>query len=182
MSTTELGHRCSGTPILETGLQPITIRHLFQRRRHELITGCRAFSAGFQVVRCPNRFRPANLDKFNGTKNLLEFLQIYTTAIRAAGGDKNVMANYLPTVLEGSAWSWLLNLPVGSIYTWEQLCDLLIVNFQGTYNRPGKEADLTESGKDPMKLYVSTSKDLARFVIQYQRSQSLLLSKLSKQV
>ena len=69
------------------------------------------------------------MDKFNGTQNPLEFLQIYTTAIRAAGGDENVMANYLPTVLEGSAWSWLLNLPVGSIYTWEQLCDLLIANF-----------------------------------------------------
>ena len=53
-----------------------------------------------------------------------------------------MMANYLPTVLEGSARSWLLNLPVGSIYTWEQLCDTLIANFQGTYDCPGKEDDL----------------------------------------
>ena len=82
------------------------------------------------------------MDKFNGTQNPLEFLQIYTTAIRATGGDENVMANYLPTVLEGSARSWLLKLPVGSVYTWEQLCDLLIANFQGTYDRPGKEDDL----------------------------------------
>ena len=82
-------------------------------------------------------------------QNLLEFLHIYTTAIRAAGGDENVMANYLPTVLEGSARSWLLNLPVESIYTWEQLCDLLIVNFQGTYDRPGKEDDLHRIRQEP---------------------------------
>lgn len=69
------------------------------------------------------------MDKFNETQNMLQFLQIYTTAIRAVAGDENVMANYLPTVLERSTRSWLLNLPVGLIYTWEQLYDDLIANF-----------------------------------------------------
>ena len=52
------------------------------------------------------------------------------------------MANYLPTLLEGSARSWLLNQPLESIYSWQHLCDLLLANFQGTYHRPGKEDDL----------------------------------------
>ena len=72
----------------------------------------------------------------------IEFLQIYTTAVRAAGGGEHVMANYLPTVLEGSARSWLLNQPLESIYSWQHLCDLLLANFQGTYHRPGKEDNL----------------------------------------
>ena len=68
-----------------------------------------------------------------------------------------MMANYLPTVLEGSARSWLLNLPVGSIYTWEQLCDLLIANFQGTYDRPGKEDDLhriRQNSNETLRQYI----------------------------
>ena len=52
------------------------------------------------------------------------------------------MANYLPTMLEGSARSWLLNQPLESIYSWQHFCDLLLANFQGTYHRPGKEDDL----------------------------------------
>jgi hypothetical protein len=35
--------------------------------------------------------------------------------------------------LSGAARSWLINLPEGSIYTWDQLCAIFIRNFQGTY-------------------------------------------------
>jgi hypothetical protein len=33
------------------------------------------------------------------------------------------------------ARSWLINLPEGSIYNWDQLCTIFIGNFQGTYER-----------------------------------------------
>jgi hypothetical protein len=46
------------------------------------------------------------------------------------------MANYLPTVLSGTTRSWLIDLPEGSIYTWNQLCAMFIGNFQGTYEHP----------------------------------------------
>jgi hypothetical protein len=38
--------------------------------------------------------------------------------------------------LSGTVRSWLINLPKGSIYTWDQLCVMFIGNFQGTYERP----------------------------------------------
>jgi hypothetical protein len=47
-----------------------------------------------------------------------------------------VKVNYLPTTLFGAARSWLINLPEGSIYTWDQLCTMFIGNFQGTYKHP----------------------------------------------
>jgi predicted RNA-binding protein with EMAP domain len=33
------------------------------------------------------------------------------------------------------ARSWLINLPEGSITSWDQLCAMFIGNFQGTYER-----------------------------------------------
>jgi hypothetical protein len=56
--------------------------------------------------------------------------------IEVIEGDDQVKANYLPTTLSDVARSWLINLPKGSIYTWDQLCTMLIRNFQGTYKRP----------------------------------------------
>jgi hypothetical protein len=38
--------------------------------------------------------------------------------------------------LSGAARSWLINLPEGSIHSWDQLCAMSIGNFQGTYERP----------------------------------------------
>jgi hypothetical protein len=38
--------------------------------------------------------------------------------------------------LSGAARSWLINLPEGSIHSWDQLYVILNENFQGTYERP----------------------------------------------
>jgi hypothetical protein len=61
---------------------------------------------------------------------------VYQTVIEAAGGDDWVKANFLPTALTGAARSWLINLPEGSLTSWDQLCTMFIGNFQGTYERP----------------------------------------------
>jgi hypothetical protein len=61
-------------------------------------------------------------EKYDGTINPVEFLQIYTTSILATGGNEAVMANYFPLALTGMAQSWLMNLPPGSLYYWEELC------------------------------------------------------------
>ena len=41
------------------------------------------------------------MEKYDGMVNPTEFLQIYTTAIEAAGGDKLVKANFFPRALKG---------------------------------------------------------------------------------
>jgi hypothetical protein len=38
--------------------------------------------------------------------------------------------------LSGAARSWLINLPEGSIHSWDQVCVIFIRNFQGTYECP----------------------------------------------
>src|SRR5512147_1597517 len=63
--------------------------------------GCRAFVASLRNVRWPPRFRPTITEKYDGSVNPTEFLQVYTTGIEAAGGDDRVMANFFPMALKG---------------------------------------------------------------------------------
>jgi hypothetical protein len=56
--------------------------------------------------------------------------------IEVAVGDDLVKANYLLTTLSIVARPWLINLPEGTIHSWDQLCAMFIGNFQGTYERP----------------------------------------------
>nr|AAU90208.1 putative polyprotein [Oryza sativa Japonica Group] len=105
-------------------------------------TGCRTFVASLRNVRWPPRFRPTITEKYDGSVNPAEFLQIYTTGIEAAGGDDRVMANFFPMALKGQARGWLMNLPPASVHSWEDLCQQFTTNFQGIYPRPGEEADL----------------------------------------
>nr|AAU44223.1 putative polyprotein [Oryza sativa Japonica Group] len=104
--------------------------------------GCRAFVASLRNVRWPPRFRPTITEKYDGSVNPAEFLQVYTTGIEAAGGDDRVMVNFFPMALKGQARGWLMNLPPASVHSWEDLCQQFTMNFQGTYPRPGEEADL----------------------------------------
>nr|ABF94078.1 retrotransposon protein, putative, unclassified [Oryza sativa Japonica Group] len=76
--------------------------------------GCRAFVASLRNVRWPPRFRPTITEKYDGSVNPAEFLQVYTTGIEAAGGDDRVMANFFPMALKGQARGWLMNLPPAS--------------------------------------------------------------------
>ena len=45
-------------------------------------------------------------------------------------------------VLKDVARSWLLNLPVGSVSSWDEMRDRFIANFQGTRDRPPVAGDL----------------------------------------
>jgi hypothetical protein len=53
--------------------------------------------------------------KYDESVNPAEFLQIYSTSILTAGGDEVIMANYFPVTLTGTAQSWLINMPEGSL-------------------------------------------------------------------
>jgi hypothetical protein len=63
----------------------------------------------------PDKFKTGNINWYNGSSNLEEFIQVYQTIIEAAGGDDRVKVNFLLTALTGAARSWLINLPEGSI-------------------------------------------------------------------
>jgi hypothetical protein len=95
-----------------------------------------------RVVTWPPKFRPHLPEKYDGTTNPSEFLQIYVTAITAAGGNTALMASYFHVALTGSTQTWLMNLTLGSIYSWEELCAQFTSNFASAYQQHGVEAHL----------------------------------------
>jgi hypothetical protein len=60
------------------------------------------------VATWPSKFRPHLSEKYDGTTNPSEFLQVYVTAITAAGGDTTVMATYFHVALSRPARTWLM--------------------------------------------------------------------------
>jgi hypothetical protein len=81
------------------------------------------------MVVWPSKFWPHLPEKYDGTINPTEFLHIYSTSILATGGNEAVMANYFPVTLTGTARSWLMNLPEGTLHSWLELCRQFTVNF-----------------------------------------------------
>nr|ABA97324.1 retrotransposon protein, putative, unclassified [Oryza sativa Japonica Group] len=119
--------------------------------------GCRAFGRSLHDVRWPKRFRPGAVEKYDGSTDPEEFLQVYSTVLYAVGSDDNALANYLPTALKGSARSWLMHLPPYSISSWADLWQQFVANFQGTYKRHAIEDDLhalTQSSGESLREYV----------------------------
>ena len=63
-------------------------------------------------------------------------------SIEAANGNDKVMANWFPMALKDGARSWLLNLPVGSISSRDELHERFVANFQDTHDRAPTAGDL----------------------------------------
>ena len=79
--------------------------------------GCAALADHLRVASWPSKFRPHLPEKYDDTSNPSEFLQVYVTAITAAGGDTAVMATYFHVALSRLARTWLMNLSSGLIYS-----------------------------------------------------------------
>jgi hypothetical protein len=69
--------------------------------------------------------------------------------------------------LSRAARSWFINLPEGSIHSWDQLCAIFIRNFQGTYERPSTTETLktikqkhNESLHDYVKYFCNARNDI----------------------
>jgi hypothetical protein len=52
------------------------------------------------------------------------------------------MANYFLVALTETTRSWLMNLPEGSLTSWQELCCQFTANFESAYSRLGNETDL----------------------------------------
>jgi hypothetical protein len=111
--------------------------------------GCTALTDHLRTASWPPKFRPHLPEKYDGTSNPSEFLQVYVTAITAAGGNTTVMATYFHVALSGPARTWLMNRALGSIYTWEELYARFVANFASTYQQHGVEAHLHALRQEP---------------------------------
>jgi hypothetical protein len=63
----------------------------------------------------PLNLKPLGIEKYDGSTNPAEWLEVYQLTIETADGDSYIMANYLPVYLSSSVRTWLLRLPVGSV-------------------------------------------------------------------
>jgi hypothetical protein len=111
--------------------------------------GCAALADHLRAATWPSKFWPHLSEKYDGTSNPSEFLQVYVTAITAAGGDTVIMATYFHVALFGLARTWLMNLTPGSIYSWEELCARFTANFANAYQWHGVEAHLHAMRQEP---------------------------------
>jgi hypothetical protein len=111
--------------------------------------GCAALADHLRAASWPSKFRPHLPEKYDGTSNPSEFLQVYVTTITAAGGNTAVMATYFHVALSGPARTWLMNLTPGSIYSWEELCAWFTANFASAYQQHGVEAHLHAVRQEP---------------------------------
>jgi hypothetical protein len=111
--------------------------------------GCAALADHRRTASWPSKFRLHLLEKYDGTSNPLEFLQVYVTAITATSGNTAVMATYFHVALSGPTRTWLMNLALGSIYSWEELCVRFVVNFASAYQQHGVEAHFHAVRQEP---------------------------------
>jgi hypothetical protein len=111
--------------------------------------GCPALADHLRAASWPPKFRPHLPEKYDRTSNPSEFLQVYITAITAAGGNTTVMATYFHVALSGPARTWLMNITSGSVYSWEELCARFVANFASAYQQHGVEAHLHAVRQEP---------------------------------
>jgi hypothetical protein len=137
--------------------------------------GCMTLAQHLWMVIWPHKFRPHMSKKYDGTVNLTKFLQIYSTSILAAGGDEVVMANYYLVALTGTTRSWLMNLPKGSLTSWQELCRQFMANFESAYSQPGNETDLNAMQQHLGESLCSSFSDFPRFAITFLVSLMFLL-------
>jgi hypothetical protein len=111
--------------------------------------GCAALVDHLRAATWPPKFRPHLLEKYDGTSNPSEFLQVYVTAITAPGGNTAAMTSYFHIALTGPAQTWLMNLTPGSVYSWEELYARFTANFASAYQQHGVEARLHAVRQEP---------------------------------
>jgi hypothetical protein len=111
--------------------------------------GCAALADHLRATSWPPKFQPHLPEKYDGTSNTSEFLQVYVTAITAAGGNTAMMATYFHVALSGPARTWVMDLAPGSIYSWAELCARFVMNFTSAYQQHGVEAHLHAVSQEP---------------------------------
>jgi hypothetical protein len=111
--------------------------------------GCAVLADHLRAVSWLPKFWPHLPEKYDGTSNPSEFLQVYVTTITIAGGNTAVMATYFHVALSGPARTWLMNLTPGSVYSWEELCARFVANFASSYQQHGVEAHFHALRQEP---------------------------------
>jgi hypothetical protein len=69
--------------------------------------------------------------KYHGNTDPYKFLMCYEADIASRGGDEATLAKPLIISLEDAVANWYSRLPPRCIYSWQQLKDKILLNFEG---------------------------------------------------
>jgi hypothetical protein len=69
--------------------------------------------------------------KYHGNTDPCKFLMCYEADIASGGGDEATLAKSLIISLEDAVANWYSRLPPRCIYSWQQLKDKILLNFEG---------------------------------------------------
>ena len=103
----------------------------------------------FADAEYPKDFKPANLQKYDGKQDPVQWLHLYSIAINVAGGDTTTKVLYFPVVLEPTPLTWLESLKLESIHSWDDLKKVFINNFQGSMHQVATHHALAMCKKVP---------------------------------
>ena len=73
-------------------------------------SGLRPFIERLRAVRWPVGFKVIGVNTYDRKVNPAQWLTLYEITIKAMGGDEDIMANYLPIMLNQSTNNWPLSL------------------------------------------------------------------------
>src|SRR4051812_6633468 len=125
---------------------------------YPMATGPVCFSERIRSTPIPPHFRIAQgVEKYRGDAKPQTWLDDYRIAVQIGGGGDEIAMMHLPLMLEGSARTWLNQLPPNSIWIWEDLVKVFVKNFEGTYKRPGGLIELqlcTQEPTEPTRYYI----------------------------
>src|SRR3954462_10096240 len=125
---------------------------------HSMATGPICFSERIRSTPIPPHFRIAQgVEKYRGDAKPHTWLDDYRIAVQIGGGGDEIAMMHLPLMPEGSARTWLNQLPPNSIWIWEDLVRVFVKNFEGTYKRPGGLTELqlcTQEPTEPTRDYI----------------------------
>lgn len=121
------------------------------------------FTDDIDEVIMPRNFKPLNIDKFNGTTDPSEYVESFVSSVYLVTDSEAVMCKIFPTTLQGSALTWLTNLPPRSINSFYMLITMFTAQFAASRKHKKHSVSLL---KFRQEKYESLGDYMARFSAQ----------------
>ena len=115
----------------------------------------------------PVGFKVIGVNTYDRKANPAQWLTLYEITVKVTGEDEDVMANYLPVMLNQSANNWLLSMHENSIQSWDNLKKVFTDNYMATYKQPRTNYDLE-------KLHQSSGESLCDFIRRFSETRNFV--------
>ena len=129
-------------------LDPLDVRHrlnAIHAGKEDSYLSSVCFGLAVRSVQIPRDMTlvSKSCPRYNGAEKPNSWLSAYALVGEIAGGGGLVAPCFLPLMLEGTARSWIENLPEKSIHNWRDMEKVFTQHFQDTYKGPNTYTDLT---------------------------------------